>query len=148
MFSDLAAARITGGAHGGREDCLDMERGVSLVSVPCLDIDLHLTSSWAICPSACWFDTNGETGADLFWRALGIPLAEARLLAMEEDRSRGFDLRPLVSLGGWMVTSGEDGLLVSCFACVGVVVVAVAGLEGAERGTFSPAGFSLLDLNS
>ena len=53
-----------------------------------------------MCPSAFWVETSGEIGVGLFWRLLGMPLAEARLLAIEDDSSRVLDLKPLGSLGG------------------------------------------------
>ena len=60
-------------------------------------------------PSACSFETSGETGVILFCLALGMPLAEARLLAMELERSRPALLPGRASCGGrarvWSVPS-------------------------------------------
>lgn len=80
-------------------------------------------------------------GVGRFWRVLGIPRAEARLLAIDEDRSLAFGLRPLGSLGGCMAFSGEGGRAVSEEAVVVTdpVSVAAAGLEGP-----APSGFWLL----
>ena len=47
-----------------------------------------LDRSFEMCASACSFDTKGETGRVLF--LAGIPLADARLLAMDLERSRPF----------------------------------------------------------
>lgn len=67
-------------------------------------------------------------GVGRFWRVLGIPRAEARLLAIDEDRSRAFGLKPLGSLGGCTVFSGEGGMAVSAEVLLdGTVSVRAAG---------------------
>lgn len=74
-------------------------------------------------------------GVGLFWRPLGMPRAEARLLAIEEDRSRAFDLKPLGSLGGWTVVSGEEGRFDSSFAEAVAGTGAFARSEDGGMGT-------------
>jgi hypothetical protein len=86
-------------------------------------------------PSACWFETSGEMGAGRFWRMLGIPLAVARLLAIEEDSSRALDLPVRGSLGGPSPSfvSGDADL----FAVSAAVAMAVASLVAARGSTSS-----------
>ena len=69
-------------------------------------------------------------GVGFFCRPLGIPRAEARLLAIDEERSRALDLKALGSRGGWMVFSGDGGLLESCFVEVGAFEVVAPVGEG------------------
>lgn len=83
----------SGGAHEGLD-----EGGAALVAAVLLRWS---DASWLKVPSACSFDTKGETGVVLFCRELGMPLAEARLLAMELERSRPVLLPVRASLGGW-----------------------------------------------
>lgn len=69
-----------------------------------------------------------------------MPLAEARLLAIEDVRSRWVVLIVRGSLGGWMVVSVVMGLLV--FSCVrGVAAMAVMGVAP-EDEMVSEVGFS------
>jgi hypothetical protein len=83
-------------------------------------------------------------GVGRFCRVLGIPLAEARLLAIEEERSRAFALRTPASLGG-PVASGEVDLL-SLPRAVSAEIAAADASRIAGRGSTSSRGFSCLVL--
>ena len=98
-------------------------------------------------PSACWLETRGEIAAGRFCRGLGIPLADARLLAIDEDRSRAVGLPTRDNLGG-PCASGEVALLSCCSALSAAVTVAVADASRvAARGSASSGtGFSCLVL--
>jgi hypothetical protein len=100
------------------------------------------SSCGAICPSACWFDTSGEIGVGLFWRPLGIPLAEARLLAIEDDRSRALGLKPRGSRGGCPAVSGDGGLSDSVVGGEGGVAGTAALVSSVEPCATSAAAFS------
>lgn len=77
---------------------------------------------------------------------LGIPLAEARLLAIDEDRSRAFDLPTLANLGGDRVASGEVDLVSCCLIASAAIAAADASLIAARGSTSSVTGFSCLVL--
>lgn len=59
-----------------------------------------------------------------------MPRAEARLLAIDEERSRAVDFKALGSRGGWMLVSGDGGLFESGFAEVGAFEVDAPEGEG------------------
>lgn len=71
---------------------------------------------------------------------LGIPLAEAKLLANEEDKSCGFDRPPTDrgSLGGRTEASGE----VARFAACDEEAATEVAMEDDGRATSRPSGFS------
>ena len=82
----------SGGAHEG----LDESCSALLVALLLRWSD----ASWLKVPSAYSLETKGETGVVLFCLELGMPLAEARLLAMELERSRPVLLPVRASRGG------------------------------------------------
>lgn len=83
-------------------------------------------------PGAMWEDVVGEAVVPRFW-LLGMPLAEAKLLAIEEDRSRALGRMLPTSRGGWGVSEagGEVGLE-ACLAAssAGLVCWAIVGPGG------------------
>lgn len=72
-----------------------------------------------------------------------MPLADAKLLASEEDKSWVFDLSDLGSLGGRGEASGEEGRFEGCDEVAGVVVIVVAVVvEDDGRAVSLSSGFS------
>lgn len=84
----------SGGAHEGLEESRSALLEVEVVPLLCSG------ASWVKVPSACSAETSGDTGAVLFCLVLGMPLAEARLLAMELERSRPVLLPVRANRGG------------------------------------------------
>ena len=75
-----------------------------------------------------------------------MPLADARLLAMDEERSRAFGLLTRGSLGGPCAVSGEVDLFSCCLSVSAVVAAIDASRVAAGGSTSSSTGFSCLDL--
>lgn len=101
--------RLAGGAQEGftsldrsfevkKPDC-----SFEVFVVPCAS--LVFAWSFANFPGTCWADKVGEAGAPLLWPP-GMPLADARLLAIDDDRSRAVARVPPTSLGGCCNVSG------------------------------------------
>ena len=59
-------------------------------------------------PPACWADMVGETGAPLRCWPVGIPRADARLLAIEDFKSRVLGLVAVGRRGGCCEVSGLE----------------------------------------
>ena len=85
-------------------------------------------------------------GVDRFCLVLGMPLAEARLLAIEEDKSRAFVLPTLDSRGGPTAVSGEVDLFSACLDVSAAMAAAEASLVAGRGSTSSTTGFSCLVL--
>lgn len=85
-------------------------------------------------------------GVGRFWRGFGIPLAEARLLAIDEDISRALDLATLDSLGGPIAVSGDVDLASCCPPASAAVAASEAAFVAARGSTSSFIRFSCLVL--
>ena len=77
-----------------------------------------------------------------------MPLAEARLLAMEEDSSRVLDLKFFGSRGGCIVVSGDGGLVDSCLCGTADDVAVSPSPIDDVVGTSLTTGFSCAILNN
>jgi len=93
-------------------------------------------------PPACSAEIEGDIGSGgRRWRLLGIPLADAKLLAMEDERSRAVCL-VRVRRGGYRMASAVSALLVD-EGSAGAVFSAATGLAGADgEGSGSRVAFS------
>ena len=81
-------------------------------------------------------------GVGRFCRVFVIPLAEARLLAIEDEMSRTFVLPTRESLGGPAVFSGEVDLCSWDLFVSAVVAAADASLVAGRGSISSTVGFS------